>query len=499
MSNAGKTKLVNCIECGDTITVSLYASSKTAKCDTCKKMDKKVERRVGARRTIQDHSVDRLLEDIAGDKPVKIELIRNRQEIEGRVIMDTGEIMDRVPAEWLVQPNKLDYLSVSKIKTYMQCPAKFKKQYMAEDTNSEKDNGNIFTWFGTILHEVAQFAEQLYHENGIVANPLSLYDDAWRRQPLTDLAMYKEGKDLIIDYFGRNPVGSGKFKPLMIDGKATIEYEWRGPLGDIPEFGCMFDYIGELDSETGIIMDYKTNRQPFTPYDLENDLQLLIYEIIARKEFPQYKKWVSGFELFRFGWQQCPPRSDEDLQDALNFINNIYHQIRNDNSWEERLNVFCGYCNKKSECQEYCDFVNNPKRGIETIVTDMTNLEEIERDREMIGAMEKIIKDRKDELANITKATIEQSVKEGKSVVVDGQELYLHAQNRKSYDYYGAKQIMAVHGKLNELDSCLTINKTKMDKLVNSNPALALELQKCLRDGYTAPYIMKKKYNPKKK
>ena len=501
---SGKTKIATCIDCGKTIIISLYASPKTARCDDCKKIaqdkNKKIKRKAGTtvpNRGIHDANMDRLME-LSESKPVKIELVRNRQEVEGHVIMDSGEIVERVPAEWRVTPNKLDYLSVSKIKTYIQCPAKFKLQYMSEDTHSERDNGNIFTWFGTILHEVVQYAAVLYYKNGIVANPLMLYDEAWRKQPLTDMAMYKEGRDLVSDYFKRNPIGKDRYRPLMIDGEPTIEYEFRGPLGDIPEFGCMFDFIGEIDDETGIILDYKTNRNPFTPQELETDLQLLIYEIIARQLFPQYKKWICGFEMFRFGWQQCPPRTEEDLHEALDYINNIYHQIKNDNTWNAELNTFCGYCQNRHRCESYCEYVNDPKRAIDNIVTDMTDLEDIERDREKISAMEKILKDRKRELANITKATVEQATKEGKSVVVDGQEIYLQAQNRKSYDYHSVKQIMAVHGKLDELDNCLTINKSKMDKIVNNNPQIALELQQCLQDRYSAPYIMKRKYKKRK-
>lgn len=424
-------------------------------------------------------------------KPVNVVLNRNRQEIEATITMDSGEVVERVPVEWKKADNKLDYLSVSKINTYLQCPAKFARQYL--DGDPSEDTGNIFTWFGSIMHEVMEIMSKMYYENGITGNPVSLYNEAWQKRQLTDMQMYKQGLSLIEDYYARHPMGSDVHKPFYHDGKLSIELEWRGQFGDVPVFGNMFDYIGELNEDTGIILDYKTNRMPFTQSELENSLQLAIYEVIARQLFPQYKHWITGYELFFHGWQQCPTRTEAELQQTVDYVNNVYKQIQSDTIFEERLNDYCGYCNHRYECKKYCDFVNNPKREIDIIVTDKTDFDSVARDLDMMTTMEKIVKKRKDELADIMKTQLMENAKTGTPLQANGNEYYLQSQSRPFYNFHSARDIMLQHGLTSQFNECLSVNKTKLDKIVSENPQVALDMQKCLQQSYTAPYLQKKK------
>jgi hypothetical protein len=492
----GETKQVSCSICGEIFTGSKFASPKTAKCPKCKK----VRKAVGGdqpKPVVYDASVQ-AMSDAMNTKPVSIILKRNRSEIEGEVVLDTGEIIDRIPAKWKIIDNVLDYVSISKMDTYSRCPFRFHEQYMEHKSNKDSDNGNIFTWFGSILHGVMDKASTAWVDSGITLNPLALYDDEWKAQSdLTDPKMYKEGRQLISEYFKAHPIGADSYKTIV------TELEWRGKFSeifdDVPDelkdmqFGCQFDYIGEIDSETAILKDYKSNRHPYTQMDLADSIQLQVYEIIARKLYPQYKTWITGYELFRFGWQQCPQRSEEDLYIMSRYVINTATQILHDSTWKQRLNDFCGYCQLKPKCEEYCDFVNDPQRKIDTIRTDMTDMESINSCREQYTTFEKILKGRKDELANIIKKNIEQATINGEKCVIGDKELYLQAQSRPTYNYSAVRNIMAVAGKMDELEKCTSISKTKLDAIAKKDPTLAMQLLKCIEEGFSSPYIMSKK------
>lgn len=511
-----ETKIVECSTegCTNTMVMSKFASPKTAKCDTCKNVASAVSGGIeGGKPVIHTASMGSDILSVY-PKPMSVAIVRNRSELEAIVTLDNGEEISRIPVSVKKVTNELDYLSVSKMSTYEQCPGKFNKVYMNSTGDLvNDDNGNIFTWFGSILHEVVEIAERDYYENGVVPNVLELYDEAFKKQQLSNAKMYKEGRELILDYFKRNPVGSSTCRPIiMSDGKVCIEYEWRDRLGEVDQFGCMFDYVGIMttngqvimipydqipdewfDFIIGVIKDYKSNRRPFTQQDLEDSIQLGIYEIICRMMFPKIKRWITGYELFRFGWQQCPERTQDDLDAIMGYMNCLWHQIKNDNSWKCKLNTYCGYCNERVTCKTYGDFVNDPKRVIDTIVVDTSTLEKIEEQREMIGAMSKIIDDRKKELQGIVQLAVEQATMRGEKLVIGSHEIYLQSQNRPSYDYSAARNVMALHGKINDLDKCLTINKTKLDAIAKTDPSLDTALSKCLISSYTAPYLMKKK------
>ena len=91
----------------------------------------------------------------------------------------------------------MDYLSVSKIHAYEQCPACFYKQYISDD-GITNDGSNFFTVFGSILHEVVELASRYYTDNGVIVDPITIYDDVWKNHNLSDFNAYKEGKTLIV-------------------------------------------------------------------------------------------------------------------------------------------------------------------------------------------------------------------------------------------------------------------------------------------------------------
>jgi len=496
----GATKQIACIQCGNIFTGSKYASPKTALCPKCKKVNKTIGGNgTDPKSVVQDASAPSFNMAAPMDtKPVNIILKRNRSEIEGEVVLDSGEIIDRVPARWKIIDNTLDYVSISKMDTYTRCPFRFYKQYMESKDNKDNDNGNIFTWFGSILHNVMDRISTAWVQNGIALNPLALYDEEWKKQTsLTDPSMYKDGRNLISEYFRVHPIGSDPYKTIV------TELEWRGSFSeifdDVPDelkdvqFGCQFDYIGEIDTETAILKDYKSNRHPYTQVELADSIQLQVYEIIARKLYPQYKKWITGYEMFRFGWQQCPQRSEHDLYAMSRYVINTATQMLHDSTWKQNINDFCGYCQLRHKCDGYCEFVNDPMRQIDTIIVDTTNMESINIAREKYTTYEKVLKGRKDEMAKMVKTTIEKSAIAGEKCVIGDKELYLQAQSRPTYNYSAVRNIMAIAGKSNELEKCISISKTKLDAIAKNDPVLALELSKCIEDGYSAPYIMSRK------
>lgn len=425
---------------------------------------------------------------------ISVKLMRNRSEIEAVVIDNsTGEILkDRMPTEFMARQNKLDYLSVSKIQAYEQCPACFYHTYMSDEGSAE-DNSNFFTRFGSILHEVVELASRYYNESGVIIDPVSIYNEVWKNHDLQGFEPYHEGLGLIKDYFSRNPVDS---RP---DNAKFIEYEWRGELGGCT-FGLMIDYAGIMKNnpEVGILKDYKTNRMPFTPSELEQSFQLRVYELVLRRFLaPEVKQWIAGYEMFRFGWQQCPPWTEDDLLEAEDYIANVWHQISNDNTWEEKLNNYCGFRKCRLTCKTYRDYVENPGRYIDAIRLDGLNLADIENERQLLTKYEKIAKTRKDECATILKSAIEDAMVQGKKLVIDGQELQLYSAGKGSYNYYETRNVLLASGKLDILDDCLTINKTKLDKAIASDANLKLQLAGCMSTNYASPYIVKSKYKPK--
>lgn len=414
-----------------------------------------------------------------------LEIFRNRSEMEAQITCkDTGEIIDRIPVKWKSRENKLDYLSVSKISAYEQCPACFYHQYMAEETK-HIDNSNYFTKFGSILHEVCEIVMKSVRDTGLIVNEIGVLQEVWKHGGLQGFGDYEQAEQLLVAYFKQNPPFDRPDRPVL------IEEEWRGELGGVT-FGLMVDYAGVYKDDDGhvLLRDYKTNRMPFTSADLQNSLQLRIYELVLRRHyFPDATKITAGYDLFFHGWQQCPDWSMDDLLRAEDYVNIVAEQIRSDNVWEEKLNNYCCYRECRHQCETYQRFLRDAKSFF--VGFDNTDMEDVEKQRILMTAIEKNAKQRKDECSKILRAEIEEKAKNNEKLIVDGQELSLYSSQKQSYRYNDVRNVLTSKGKIGLLDDCLSIQKTKFDKKLDAQTKL--ELAGCMSTSYASPYIVKKK------
>ena len=423
---------------------------------------------------------------------IKLEIFRNRSEMEAQITnVDTGEILNRIPVKWKAREGKLDYLSVSKIQSYEQCPACFYHEYISEETK-HIDNSNYYTKFGSILHEVCEIIVRAYRDNGLVLDVTSTLNEVWKKYDLTGLDSYEDAKSLLTTYFKTNPVDNRDDVPVV------IEQEWRGELGGCT-FGLMIDYAGykKNNPKIGILRDYKTNRMPFTSADLSSSLQLRIYQIVlSRHIMPDIERWIAGYDLFYYGWQRCKEFTEDDLKSAEDYVNNIYNQIIRDNVWEEKLNNYCGYRECRHTCETYQKALRQGKiSNVQYVIDDNTDWTVIEHERENMMALEKNAKNRKSELDNIMRYHIEDAMKKGEKVIIDGKELQLYAHSQPSYRYEDVYRVLLTENKLDLLNGFLSIRDPKaFARLCNAQDInLKLQLASCVNTNYATPYIVKRK------
>lgn len=424
---------------------------------------------------------------------IGLKIYRNRSEMEATVTLPDGTSVERVPVKWAKRHGELDYLSNSKIQAYEQCPACFYHQYISEET-THIDGANYFTKFGSIMHEVAEIVVRTYRDNGIILDPANVLVDVHKKYDLSDFDSYEEMKSLITTYFKANPVDQRGDTPVL------IEEEWRGELGGCT-FGMVLDYAGikKKNPKVGLLRDYKTNRMPFTTAELQSSLQLRLYQIVLRRHLlPEVERWISGYDLFYYGWQQTKEFTEDDLKSAEEYVNIIYNQICNDTVWEEKLNNYCCYRDCRHTCKTYQDAI---KRGDvpsdKYFNTPDTDWEAIDKERERMSALEKSAGGRRRELENMLKYHIEELAKNNEPpLVIDGQELMLYANSNVVYRYEDVYRVLLSANRLDLLNGFLTIKDSKaFARLCNAqeDPILRMQLAGCASNRYSTPYITKKR------
>lgn len=211
---------------------------------------------------------------------------------------------------------------------------------------------------------------------------------------------------------------------------------------------------------------------------------------------PEVKRWISGYDLFFYGWQQCKEFSEDDLKSAEDYVASINYQILHDTVWEEKLNNYCGYRQCRHTCKTYQDALRNGDvPSTQYVVSDNTDWAAIEHEREYIAALEKCAKNRKAELDAIMKTHIEQSAQKGEKVIIDGNELQLYASSQPVYSYDEVQKVLLVNNRLDLLNGFLSIKDSKaFSRLVSAQDiGLKLQLAGCSHNAYSSPYITKKR------
>lgn len=306
---------------------------------------------------------------------------------------------------------KNEHLSVSRLKKYEECAHAFFLGYVSKGI---KVPPGVAPQFGIALHAALEalyvwvVAEE-YEGPFPVAKLLEFYQAAWieayeldekgqpkQRHALVGPALYQEGVELLRRYAKSHPT----VNHMAILG---VELEFNIDIGGFVVNGYI-DRIDKIADDHIAIIDYKSNRALFSSYELENDLQMSIYGIVARQLYPWAKKVSFVFHMLRHDTHQGTDRTAEQLDDAAAYVVAIGKRTESDPVYAPTLNSNCGYCDHRIRCKEYQEAIAGKHPIVKA--TDLSKLDEVARERETVAKLAKMLYARKSELDELIKAKI---------------------------------------------------------------------------------------------
>lgn len=240
---------------------------------------------------------------------------------------------------------KNEYLSYSRLDQYRKCPKAFEFSYV----KGLRGGGTVATEFGSACHEALEgyFGEVVEKQlsGPVDAQKLTaLFERAFVEHKLDDPVLFTEGLEIM----RRFAVAHGPVDELQVRG---VEIPFDLPLGRFRVKGFI-DRIDDLGGGHLEIIDYKTNKSPFTSEELENSLQLSLYQHVAQKLFPQAKKFTLSYWLLRHGYKQVTTRTPEQLDAHMSYLQCLGEQTES-GSYPARLNILCGWCDHRDRCEDF--------------------------------------------------------------------------------------------------------------------------------------------------
>ncbi len=356
-----------------------------------------------------------------------------------------------------VAPFKNQHLSYSRLSRFETCPLSYRLHYIEK----KQAEPGLPLRFGKTIHAVL---ERLIKEvvDDERTGPLSeeraieLYREAWGAERLTGMDVFAEGLAILRRFIAEQGV---------VDHRdvLAIEKEFRLPVGPFEVLGFI-DRVDWIDDETVEVIDYKTNHQLFTRDEVDTSLQMSLYEVAVRRLWPWAKKVKLTFWMLRHGVRQETTRTEEQLADALAYVETLGRQTETATEYPARLNTNCSYCDHRKQCPAYADALKGKR---EFIVEDLADLEGVAREREEVARLAKALYARKEELEDILKAQL----KERDELVLGGVRYRMFATTSLDYPLEPTLTLLAdatglsrdeVLGKLGAID------KKALDALLKS-------------------------------
>jgi len=351
------------------------------------------------------------------------------------------------------------HLSFSRLARFEQCPAAFKYQYI---DGVQTELTAVPLLFGKVVHATLErvFQDVIAEEaTGPIdeARAKQIFADAWAESGLVGAEVYREGLEIV-----RNFVRSEG----VVDHRdvLAVEKDFRLPLGRFSVIGCI-DRVNRVDDETIEVVDYKTNRAIFTREEVDDSLQLSLYEVAARRIWPWAKKVRLSFAMLRHGLRMTTSRTPEQLEAALAYAETLGKMTEESKVFPARLSTNCAYCDHRERCPAY----ENALKGKRTTLSaDPRDLTAVAKEREEVAKLSKILYARKGELENVLRAHL----KEHDDLVLAGVRYSLAPTQSVRYPLGPTLKVLEAQTGLPReqlLERVATIDKDALDALIRQS------------------------------
>lgn len=379
-------------------------------------------------------------------------------------------------------------VSATRLSSFLACKLKYWYGYCKKLPKVDNPSFRL----GTSVHESLEFAGKLWLEKGDGTKSftaaetkkiLSFYDQVAVREGLVDFGIHLEGRELV----------ASRLKKFL-SGRKLISLETKfGFYGKsnyietkdgVPLMGAI-DKVEAYDKDTLLIIDYKTSKTAPTGDQLRNDIQLSIYDYVARQLWPGYKRVILALDLLKSDIVYTY-RTEEEREYFEDYLSVVYKAMVNFTEKEANpsINMFCPWCDFRDYCHAY--EVACKKSEYEFMPVMNLNDDELISEWHSVKNTKKILEMREKELSMIITEKIK---KDSKNIVTGEEEVYIRQNSRVTYDLETIHKYVPAE----DFPSLVNANKKAVDNYVDINPEVKGPILSAAMTNYTSPFLATRK------
>lgn len=402
---------------------------------------------------------------------------------------------------------KVQNLSTTLLQGWPVCPARAWDDYSRRLAEGDLE-GTEPTRFGSVVHVVCEQFHELLMQGAPLPSPLDLFDSHWRASGASDLEYFLLGRSNIEAFLDRT-LYERPGATIGVEVRFLLDVDngqiWLREQADAAHVRAIFkqghvpvlstiDRIDMVEPGSYEVYDYKTNAVPFTRWEVDNSIQLGVYDMAVRAIYPDAKEVVCIYDLLRWGRQ--PTKFDEEQRQHIRaYLIDMWHQISRMEAPEQKLNKWCRYCRLRGNCAVYGDALQQDISPVDRVGTEAGTeahhgelFEEIERLRHR----EKIIKARIDEIEDMF--AVEFTMNGGRPLsLLDGGELYLSPNPRYEFEPKVVWDLLKRRDALVLFMESATISKTKLERALKGRGIIRDEVMATMQKRYVKSTLRKRR------
>jgi RecB family exonuclease len=309
--------------------------------------------------------------------------------------------------------------SYSRLNRFAQCPLSFRLHYI----NRLPAEVGTPLRFGKLLHRTQEDVLREHvraNRTGALdaTHAASAYRVAWKDSGLSDHGLFAEGLGLLGNWMRRE--GVVDYREVL-----GIEQDFDLRIGPHRIIGAI-DRVDRLADDAVRVRDYKSSRLPPSRQDVDESLQLAIYDLAARQLWPWAKRVEVGLDLLRHDTLLAVERTDDQREATRQYILATIAQIEAAETFPARPSTLCVHSDHRSQCSAYGEALA-AKRTF--VCKDTGDLVAVSREREELATLLKVLGTRKDELDAILTARLEHEAE----LTLDGRRYAIATSARKEH------------------------------------------------------------------
>ncbi len=374
-------------------------------------------------------------------------------------------------------------ISATRINVFLEC----KKRYWFQYKKRYPKLSNPSFKLGNACHGSLEFAgkrwmvnEELTKED--MKDVLTKYDELSVAEGIEEYGVHVTGRELVKNRVSNFMSGT---KILALEKKFGFYDDGDIFINDIPLIGAI-DKVEEIDSDTIMIVDYKTSKTAPTPDQMRDDMQLSLYDLVARKLWPGYETVILCLDLLKSGMQYTY-RTDEDREIFLLYLEKVHQAMTEfqEKDAKPSLNIFCPWCDYRDYCDAYKKACDKDNYNFETS-TDFSD-DELIAEWSKVRVTQKVLSSRERVLSMIITEKIK---RRSDSLKGEDSEVYIRQNARTTYDTLGVFNNVEPEVFVKLVSG---INKRALDNYISDNPGLRKKMSAVSTTNYSAPFLASKK------